>query len=86
MVQAVAGEEGYVRAVVLEDGDGGGGLAPGGGGGEEGDGVEAFELAETGAADDADAYGLLNEKKTNKVLVHCGFFFWVVGLRMYVYR
>jgi len=53
VVDAVAGEEGDRHRVVMEDGDGGGGLAPGSGHREGGNGGEAFELLQAGAADDS---------------------------------
>jgi hypothetical protein len=57
VVAAVAGEERDGDAVVREDGDGGRGRAPGRRGRELGDGLEARERAEAGAADDGDADG-----------------------------
>jgi hypothetical protein len=58
VVQAVAGEEGDVGAVVGEDVDGRGRRAPGRDGVEHGDGLVALELAQAGAADDGDVDGL----------------------------
>lgn len=52
MVEAVAREEGDGGVVVLEDGDGGGGGTPGCLYVELGDGDEAFEGLEAGAAYD----------------------------------
>lgn len=54
VVETVAREERDVGVLVGEDGDRGRGLAPGRDWGDCGDGGEALEVAEAGAADDGD--------------------------------
>lgn len=58
MVQAVAGEEGNVDAVVGEDGDGRGGRSPRGDGVDDSNGLVAVELGKAGATDDGNVDGL----------------------------
>lgn len=58
VVQAVSRKEGNVGAVMGEDVDGRRGRAPGRVGGEHGNGLEAIELTEAGAANDGNVDGL----------------------------
>ena len=70
VVQAVAGEEGDVGAVVGEDADGRGRRAPGGDGVEHGDGLVALQLAQAGAADYGDVDGLYGAVTRSELTVH----------------
>lgn len=58
VVDAVAGEEGYVDALVGEDLDGRRGSTPRCDRVEGGDGLEALELAKTSTANDGNMNGL----------------------------